>query len=225
MNRPILIIEDDIPTAQWVTVYLKRAGYPSIIAHNGITGLSMARDKNPALVLLDLMLPGLDGREICSILRQESDIPIIMLTAKGAKSDRIDGFNGGADDYIVKPFDPDELIVRIKSVLRRYKGHVRKTINCGQMRLNDETREITIRRKVVGLSKAQYSIMAIFMNHPNIILTRNQLIEQAFDNNFEAFDRAIDSHIRRLRKLIHRKNYEPLKTLYGSGYKLECPEK
>ena len=223
MNHSVLVIEDDIPSAKWIKIYLERAGYSVVLAHDGNTGLEMARKLNPALILLDIMLPGLDGREICSIVRKESDVPIIMLTARGAKSDRIDGLDGGADDYIVKPFDPDELVVRIRSVLRRYKGNFTKTINCGFLHLNSETNEISIRSKQISLSAAQYAIMSTFMNHPNIILTRNQLIEQSFDNNFEAYERAIDSHIRRLRKLIHQGDYKPLKTIYGSGYKLECP--
>jgi DNA-binding response OmpR family regulator len=223
--RPILVIEDDTSSARWIEVYLERAGYTVVLAHDGKTGLEMARKLDPALIVLDLMLPGLDGRELCSIVRKESEVPIIMLTALGAKEDRIDGLDGGADDYIVKPFDPDELVVRIKSVLRRYKGNFRKTLNCGFLNLNIETHEISIRGELIGLSTAQYSIMSTFMNHPNIILTRNQLIEQSFDSNFEAYERAIDSHIRRLRKLIHFENYKPLKTIYGSGYKLECTEK
>jgi len=224
LSRPILIIEDDSSSAKWVEIYLKRAGYSALLAYDGITGLKMAREENPALILLDLMLPGLSGEEICRQLRNESDVPIIMLTAKGSKSDKIGGLDGGADDYIVKPFDPDELIVRIKSVLRRYKGHVRKIINCGQLRMDTDTMELSVDGETISLSKAQYAIMVVFMNHPNIVLTRYQLIEQAFDNDFESFDRAIDSHIRRLRKLIHRVNFEPLKTIYGTGYRLECPE-
>ena len=225
MSPLILIVEDDTTSAKWVEIYLKRAGYTPIIAYDGLTGLKIARRDKPDLIVLDLMLPGLDGMEICRILRRESDVPIIMLTAKGAKRDKIEGIDGGADDYMVKPFDPDELIVRIKSVLRRYKGQVVKISDCGNLRLNDNTRELTVEGHPIILSSAQYALMSVFIGHPNIVLSRNQLIEQAFDNNFEAFERAIDSHIRRLRKLIHRKNFEPLKTIYGLGYKLECPKK
>jgi len=225
LNRPISVIADDTSSAHWIKVYLERAGYAVVLSHDGVTGLESARKVNPALIVLDIMLPGLDGREICSILRKESDIPIIMLTARGAKSDKIESLSEGADDYIVKPFDPDELIVRIKAVLRRYKGNVKSIIKCGLLYLDERSRKISIDGDQIELSKAQYTIMAVFMNHPNTILSRSQLIDQAFDTDFEAYERAIDSHIRRLRKLIHRKNYEPIKTYYGSGYKLECPEK
>ncbi len=225
MSSPILIIEDDKTSAKWIEVYLTRAGYTSILAMDGITGLEIARKESPSLIVLDLMLPGLNGMEICRILRRESDVPIIMLTARGAKSDKIEGLDLGADDYLVKPVDPDELVVRIKSVLRRYRGQVVKINECGNIRLNDETREITVEGKIIGLSNAQYALMAVFIGHPNMVLSRSQLIRQAFNNNFESFDRAIDSHIRRLRKLIHSKDFKPLKTIYGLGYKLECPER
>ena len=223
MSSLILVIEDDIAAAKWVKVYLERAGYSTVLAHDGMSGLEMVRKTHPSLIVLDLMLPGLNGKEICRIVRNESDVPIIMLTALGAKSDRINGLTGGADDYIVKPYDPDELVVRVKTILRRSGGFPRKNIECGLLHLNEDTQEICVEGKPVQLSKAQYSIMAVFMSHPNSILTRNQLIEQAFNNDFESYDRAIDSHIRRLRKLIHRENYKPLRTIYGSGYKLECP--
>ncbi len=223
MSHLILVIEDDVVAAKWVKVYLERAGYSTVLAHDGMSGLEMVRKTHPSLIVLDLMLPGLNGREICRIVRNESDVPIIMLTALGAKSDRINGLTGGADDYIVKPYDPDELVVRVKTILRRSRWVSRKNIECGLLLLNEDTQEIFVDGKPVQLSKAQYSIMAVFMSHPNSILTRNQLIEQAFNNDFESYDRAIDSHIRRLRKLIHRENYKPLRTIYGSGYKLECP--
>lgn len=225
MSPLILVIEDDETAAKWIEVYLKRAGYTPLVVNNGIRGLETARTKQPALIVLDLMLPGLDGMEICRILRKESDIPIIMLTARGSGRDRVRGLDGGADDYLVKPFDPDELIARIKSVLRRYEVKIVKISKCGDIVLNREAKELMVRGEHVALSSAQYALMKVFMSHPNMVLSREQLIAQAFDNNFESFERAIDSHIRRLRKRIHCENYEPLKTIYGLGYKLECPEK
>ncbi len=225
MSPLILVIEDDETAAKWIEIYLKRAGYIPLLVRDGIRGLETARKEMPALIVLDLMLPGLGGMEICRILRKESDIPIIMLTARGAKSDRVKGLDGGADDYLVKPFDPDELIARIKSVLRRYKGKVLNISRCGDIVLNRETKELTVREERVVLSSAQYALMEVFIRHPNMVLSRSQLIEQAFDTNFTSFERAVDSHIGRLRKLIHSENFKPLRTIYGLGYKLECPEK
>ena len=160
--------------------------------------------------------------ELCKILRNESDIPIIMLTAKGTKLDKINGLNGGADDYIVKPFDPDELAVRVKTVLRRYKGRVRNVLSCGGLSLNETTHQVILDGQEIKLSQAQFAILATFMNQPNVLFTRDQLIRQAFNNNFDAYDRAIDTHIRRLRKLLHKDSFNPIKTIYGAGYKLEC---
>ncbi|MDA3811951.1 MAG: response regulator transcription factor [Spirochaetaceae bacterium] len=218
----VLIIEDELRTAEWIKIYLERAGFTADIANNGQDGLLKARSMKPDLILLDLMLPRLNGMELCRILRRESDVPIIMLTARGAKEDRIDGFDEGADDYIVKPFDPDELVVRVKAVLRRSKGEIQNILTCGMLSLDESARQVSLNGKNIKLSKAQFDILITFMRHPNILLTRNQLIEQAFNNDFDAFDRAIDTHIRRLRKLIHIADFQPIQTIYGAGYKLVC---
>ena len=222
MTGNILIIEDEQRIAQWIQIYLSRAEFKSEIAYDGKEGLRLARSLNPDLIILDLMLPQLAGTEICRILRQESDVPIIMLTSKSSKADRIRGLDGGADDYIVKPFDADEMVVRVKAVLRRYRGEVQRILSCGMLSLDETSREFRLDGQPVTLSKAQFDLLSVFMHHPNMILTRNQLIEQAFDNNFEAYDRAIDTHIRRLRKRIHKDNFNPIQTVYGSGYKLVC---
>jgi len=222
LNHSILIIEDETRIAEWIKIYLERAEFSTEIAFDGREGLKKARSYNPDLIILDLMLPFLDGMDLCRILRRESEVPIIMLTAKGAKEDRINGLDGGADDYIVKPFDPDELVVRVKAVLRRYKGQVQSVLTCGKITLDENTRDVLIDGETVKLSQAQFAILSAFMHHPNILLTRSQLIEQAFNNEFESFDRAIDTHIRRLRKLINRDNFEPIQTIYGAGYRLIC---
>ncbi|MCY3920459.1 MAG: response regulator, partial [Chloroflexi bacterium] len=122
MNGAVLIIEDDTRIANWVKVYFERAGFSAEVAHDGVSGLNLARDLSPDLVILDLMLPRLDGVELCRILRRESDVPIIMLTAREAPAERVLGLDSGADDYIIKPFDPDEVIARAEAVLRRVKG-------------------------------------------------------------------------------------------------------
>lgn len=222
--KNILIIEDDIRIANWVKIYFERVGFSAEIAHDGEAGLQLACSLTPTLIVLDLMLPRLDGMEVCHILRRESDVPIIMLTAKGRQPDRINGLESGADDYIVKPFDPDELVARAKAVLRRYRGRVQQILTCGKITLDETTQQTTLDDQSLKLSQAQFALLAAFMRHPNQVLTREQLIEQAFGNNFNSFDRAIDTHIRRLRKLIHREDYQPLETVYGAGYKLVCEE-
>lgn len=164
------------------------------------------------------MLPRLDGMELCHILRRESDVPIIMLTAKGRQPDRIHGLESGADDYIVKPFDPDELVARANAVLRRYNGRVQHILICSKLTLDETTQQVTLDDQPIQLSQAQFALLAALVRHPNQVLNREQLISLAFDD-FDASDRAIDTHIRRLRKLIHLDDYQPIQTVYGAGYK------
>lgn len=223
MNHTILVIEDETRIAHWIKVYLERAGFTAENAFDGQSGLKQARILKPDLIILDLMLPRLNGMELCKILRMESDVPIIMLTAKGTKEDRINGLEEGADDYIVKPFDADELVVRVKAVLRRSEGAVLRILKCGDLSLNEETGQVYLKERELPVSHAQFSLLSVFLHHPNIIFTRAQLIEQAFNNDFEAYERAIDTHIRRLRKLINLNDFQPIRTVYGAGYKLICP--
>lgn len=222
MNRSILIIEDDKRIADWVKIYFERAEFLVEIAHDGKSGLERARVLNPDLVILDLMLPGMDGMDVCQILRLESDVPIIMLTAKGGQRDRVHGLESGADDYVVKPFDPEELVVRAKAVLRRYDGRLKPILTCGGLTLDETTHQARYENQLIDMSQAQFAILATFMRHPNQALSRAQLISLAFNNNFRGSDRAIDSHVRRLRKLVHRDNFQPIQTVYGAGYKFVC---
>ena len=222
MNAKILVIEDESRSAYWLKTYLEREGFEAGIANDGQTGLRMARSSDFDLILLDLMLPLINGSEICRILRKESDIPIIMITARGSREDRISGLDGGADDYIVKPYDPEEVIVRIKAVLRRTTGTMKSEISCGRLRVNLEKESVAVDGDSVPLSHAQFAIFSVLVKNPGAVLTRRQIIEKAFDDDFEAYERAIDTHIKRLRKLIHREGFEPIRTVYGGGYKLVC---
>ena len=224
MSGTVLIIEDDKRIANWVKVYFERAGFFAEVAHDGESGLDMARDLVPDLVVLDLMLPRLDGVELCRILRRESDVPVIMLTAREAPADRIKGLDIGADDYIVKPFDPDEVIARAEAVLRRVKGKVRQVLTSGNIALNETAGSVTVNEEPVSLSRAQIALLATFMRHPNQVLTRDQLISLAFDDEFDGFDRAIDNQVARLRKQISRGGNQPIQTVYGAGYRFVAEE-
>jgi DNA-binding response OmpR family regulator len=225
MSQTILIIEDDQRIADWVKIYFERAGFLAEIAHDGKSGLERSRTLSPDMIVLDLMLPGMDGMDVCQILRMESDVPIIMLTAKGAQPDRVHGLERGADDYIVKPFDPDELVARAKAVLRRFHGRVQSTLRCRELILNERTHQVRWEDQPIELSQAQFAVLAALMRHPKQVLSRKQLIILAFNNDFESSDRAIDTHIRRLRKLIHQDDFQPIQTVYGAGYKFVCEEK
>lgn len=224
MSRTVLIIEDDTRIANWVKVYFERAGFTAEVAHDGEYGLTLARDMTPDLIVLDLMLPRLDGVELCRILRRESDVPIIMLTTREAPAERINGLDSGADDYIVKPFDPEEVIARADAVLRRVQGKVQQVLTYGAITLNETTRTVTINEETVTLSQAQIALLATFMRHPNQVLTRDQLIDLSFSHEFGGFDRAIDSQVARLRKQISRNCRQPIQTVYGAGYKFSVEE-
>ncbi|MYH61269.1 MAG: response regulator transcription factor [Caldilineaceae bacterium SB0675_bin_29] len=224
MRGMVLIVEDDTRIANWVKVYFERAGFSAEVTHDGESGLELARTLLPDLIILDLMLPRLDGVELCRILRRESDVPLIMLTAREAQDDRIIGLESGADDYIVKPFAPEEVIARADAVLRRVKGRVQQVMTHNNITLNETTRSVTMDGEPVPLSQAQIDLLSAFMRHPNQVLTRDQLIELAFDNDFEGFDRAIDNQIARLRKQISQGRNRPIETVYGAGYRFVVEE-
>ena len=219
MSSTVLIVEDDIRIANWVKIYFERAGFSAEVSHDGQSGLALARNLAPDLIILDLMLPRLDGVELCKILRRESDVPIIMLTAREAHADRIIGLDSGADDYIVKPFDPQEVIARAQAVLRRVKGKVQQILTRDNIMLNETTGIVTVSEEPVTLSQAQIALLSTFMRHPNQVLTRDQLISLTFNDEFDGFDRAIDSQIARLRRQITRDGWQPIQTVYGAGYR------
>lgn len=220
MSHLILIVEDDTTIANWLRVFLEEEGFTVEVAHDGRTGLNLARSLAPDLIVLDLMLPLLDGMELCRILRRESDVPIIMLTARAGLADRTRGLDTGADDYVVKPFDPEEVVARAKAVLRRVHDKVQQRLSHGRITIDETTRRVTVDEKPVNLSRTLYLLLATFMRHPNQVLTRDQLIALAFDDDFDAYDRSIDNHIFRLRKQIAADGFQPIQTVYGSGYRL-----
>ena len=224
MSHMILIVEDDIIIANWVRVFFEEAGFAVEVAHEGRTGLSLARSLAPDLIVLDLMLPLLDGMELCQILRRESDVPIIMLTAKESLADRTKGLDSGADDYVVKPFDPEEVVARAKAVLRRVNDKVQQRLRIDYITIDETTQRVMIDEKPIKLSQTQFLLLATFMRHANQVLTRDQLIALAFDEEFDGYDRAIDNHILRLRKRISVDGHQPIQTVYGVGYRFETKD-
>lgn len=216
----ILVIEDEERIAHWVQTYLARGNFYALIAHDGRSGLQMARTHNPDLIILDLMLPHLDGETICRTLRDESDVPIIMLTAKDGEQDRVKGLKLGADDYVVKPFSAQELVARVEAVLRRSTGKIQQCIKTEDITLDVQAHRCTVRGEAVALSPTHFSILEALMRHKNQVLSREQLIALAFTDGDDLVDRTIDAHIRRLRIQIERdpKNPSYIQTAYGVGY-------
>ena len=219
MNDSILIIEDEARIAAWLQRFFEDAGFAANVAADGEAGLAQARSLAPDLIILDLNLPGIDGLELCRILRRESAVPIIMLTAREAHGERIKGLESGADDYVVKPFDPEEVVARAKAVLRRVREQVRQVLTCGPVEIDERSQHASINGQPVKLSQAQFALLAVFMRHPNQLLSGDQLIDLAFRERFEGFDRAIDNHILRLRKQLALSGEQPIETVYGGGYR------
>ncbi|MDM8529010.1 response regulator transcription factor [Anaerolineales bacterium HSG24] len=223
MEQTVLIVEDEERIAHWIQAYFEKEGYKTIMAQDGDTGLYLARTKYPDLVILDLMLPGMNGTELCKELRHESDVPIIMVTARSEESDRITGLELGADDYIVKPFSPGELVARAKAVLRRVEGNVRqaKILQGGNIELNLTDHTCSVEGESVKLSKIQFALLEVLMRNPGRAMTREQLLDGAFSDDLDVLDRTIDVHIRRLRRQVEANPANPryIVTVFGIGYK------
>jgi len=222
----VLILDDDPHTVEVVQLYLRRDGHHVLSATDGIAGLSLAREAQPDLIILDLMLPGMDGLEICRILRQESDVPIVMLTARADEEDRLAGLDFGADDYVTKPFSPRELAARIRAVLRR---SARDELEGGAARLDYESISMEMRQRTVHvdgtqihLTPTEIRLLALLMREPGRTFSRDQIIDRVFGYDFEGFDRTVDSHVYSLRRKLEAaagdKKY--IHTIYGVGYRL-----
>jgi two-component system alkaline phosphatase synthesis response regulator PhoP len=224
-SKRVLIVDDDVKTVDLVTLYLKRDGYRVLTAYDGIEALRLARESRPDLIVLDLMLPGMDGLEICRTLRNESDVPIIMLTAKTTEDDRLVGLDLGADDYITKPFSPRELAARVRAVLRRIPDELLsrgpEEITHGNLVINYLKHEVYIDGRPVDLTSMEFKLLGILAREPNRVFSRAQLIEKAAGYEFEGFDRTIDVHIHNLRNKLEAGSGGAhfIKTIYGAGYK------
>jgi DNA-binding response OmpR family regulator len=221
LKRKVLVIEDESRIAHWVQSYFERAGYEVVVAGDGVTGLQLARQGAPDLIILDLMLPQMDGMTVCRTLRGESDVPIIMLTARGSEDDRVLGLDSGADDYAVKPFTARELVARANALLRRSGGHTQQVLRGGEIELDVAAHSCTINGQAISLSPTQFAILEMLMRHPNQVISREKLMDAAFGDSFAGLDRNIDTHIRRLRQQIEPDTRQPryVQTVYGVGYK------
>ena len=222
-GKRVLVVDDDVKTVELVKLYLNRDGYRVLIAYDGVEALRLARESHPDLIVLDLMLPGIDGLEICRTLRDESDVPIIMLTAMTTDQDKLTGLDLGADDYVTKPFSPRELAARVRTVLRRLPGERGPAeIKHDELTVNFLKHEAYLRNRPLNLTPAEFKLLGVLAKEPGRVFSRAQLIEKALGYDFEGFDRTIDVHILNLRRKVEPDPSRPkyIKTVYGAGYKL-----
>lgn len=217
----VLVVDDERNIVQLIKLYLSKEGYQVETAYDGQEALTKCRTGKPSLVLLDLMMPGLDGWEVCRQLRRESDIPIIILTARNDDVDKIVGLELGADDYLTKPFNPRELVARVKAVLRRYQVGVKPTrvLELGNLRIDPERREATVEGKPLNLRAKEFDLLATFARNVGIVLSRERLLDLIWGYDYEGDLRTIDVHITWLREKLVGSTVQ-IQTVWGIGYKL-----
>ena len=227
MSVPVLMIDDDTKLCDLLKTYLESHGFSLTAAHSAQDGFRHLRAREYDAVLLDIMLPDGDGLEVCKKIRSESPIPILMLTARGADEDKVIGLELGADDYLAKPFNPRELVARIKAILRRrgaadWSGDM-QMIEYPQFSLNPSNQKVTIRGKEVELTSAEFRLLKVLASHPGRVFTRERLMELVQRRDFDGVDRSIDVHISRLRNKIEEDPKSPrwIITVWGTGYRFQ----
>jgi len=228
MNTRILIVDDEEWVCTLVGRYLEQAGYDVTTATNGEKALAKFESFRPDLIILDWMLPRVDGLEVARRVRMQSSVPIIMLTARADEIDRIEGLNGGADDYVVKPFSARELEVRVRAVLRRACGEPRQAalLEVGNIRLDPARHEVKVAKQEVDLTPMEFDLLAFLLRHPGHVFTRLELLEAVRGTTYDSFARSIDSHVKRLREKMEPDPSSPryVQTVFGIGYKLADDE-
>lgn len=220
MPKKILLVDDETEILEICRDYLKASGYDVVTAKNGVQGLAFAKHEKPDLIITDLSMPEMDGLDLCRNIRKESNVPIIMLTARVEETDKLIGLEIGADDYITKPFSPRELVARVKVVLRRVAGDANaEVIRVENILLDRAHYTVQIKKREISLTPTEFEIMATMMSQPGRIFSRNQLLNSVHGVAFESYERAIDSHIRNLRRKLEPDDL--IITVHGVGYKFE----
>lgn len=232
MPRKILVVDDEMRMVRLVRTYLEGAGYDVVVAYDGAEALHVFRSEQPDLVVLDLMLPKIDGLDVAREMRRSGNVPIIMLTARAEESDRLVGLELGADDYVVKPFSPRELVARVRAVLRRTapmeigEAPVDEVIDAGDLRLDMGKREATLAGRPLDLTTVQLDLLAVLARQPGRVFTRMQLLDAVQGETYEGYERTVDTHIKNLRKALSDNPRHPryILTVRGVGYKLAEPD-
>lgn len=224
MNR-ILLIEDETLVSDVIKKYLEKEGYEVYVTDNGSEALNLFRSLNPAMIILDLMLPDMDGEDICKEIRKESDVYIIMLTAKSSLEEKIEGLGIGADDYLIKPLSPRELVARVNAVFRRLGKEDEDVIiiNDGEIVINNEERQVYKKGEAIDLTPNEFDILYTLAKNKGKVFSREMLIEIVFGMDFEGYDRTVDTHIKNIRKKIEEdsKNPKYIHTVVKVGYKFD----
>jgi two-component system response regulator BaeR len=226
-TRHILVVEDEEKITRLLCDYLQAAGFRTSTQADGDRVISQVKKDLPDLILLDIMLPGMDGMELCREIRKFSNVPVIMITARVEEIDRLLGLELGADDYICKPFSPREMVARVKAVFRRVHAESQAQAHnlvVGSISLDDKTHQVTVDKQVLNLTPNEFGLLKIMMTRPNRVFSRSELINRVQGYDFEGYDRTIDTHIKNLRKKIAQKlpGQEIISTVYGIGYKFSA---
>jgi DNA-binding response OmpR family regulator len=221
-QQTILVVEDESSIASFVSLYLKNAGYSVRTAATGTEALSQAATGDASLIILDLMLPDIDGIEVCRRIRKTSDVPILMLTARDEDVDKIIGLEVGADDYLTKPFNPRELVARVKSILRRATPERRQAesaqLRHGDLMIDAGRREVRVGEQEIQLAPKEFDLLWELLDHKGLVLTRDQLLERVWGYTFAGDTRTVDVHVRQLRRKLG--DASPIVTVWGVGYKV-----
>lgn len=223
MNELVLVVEDEPKIARLARDYLEKGGFQVLTAVDGRSGLLMARQEKPGMVILDLNLPGMDGLDVCRALRRESDVPIIMLTARAEETDRLIGLELGADDYIVKPFSPRELVARVRAVLRRARGDLQQTnlLRVADLEIDLAGHRVSRAGEMIDLSRLEFNLLTILAQHPGQAFSRAQLLSRLHGVAYDGYDRSIDAHVKNLRRKLESDASNPryVETVFGVGYR------
>ncbi len=223
MKKHVLIVEDEQHISEVLMAYCEKEGYQAALKQDGRGVVTYVKDNQVDIILLDLMLPGIDGLTLCKQIREFSNVPIIMVTAKGEEVDRLKGLDFGSDDYICKPFSPREVMARIKAVLRRFQPEVDSVIRQSGFELESDKYKVTLKGQVIDLTPIELKILELLITHVERVYSRNEILNLVYSDVSEVSDRNIDTHIKNIRKKIHLidKEANPIGSIYGVGYQFK----